>query len=256
MKNLKNSVLRSLKEHGIAIITSYYDEKFCNQAIVEMEDVMAKNKNKIQAYEGEGTSGDQRIFKLENQSKCALKFKKDTFISGILQDYAPHKIDSHFILGGKLESSNGKTKNSGGGWHRDSDNIQLKAMLYLKDVDAKNGPFLFIKESKLFDLQRRNFIAGTKMMSKIRTLLGKTITTPPRYKDETINEFLNKKNLAPFEVIGKAGDVVLFDSSFIHRGKNIEFGSRFTLTNYFYSANLRTRISMQRKFGKKFISKV
>ena len=37
----------------------------------------------------------------------------------------------------------GKTTNSGGGWHRDADRIQLKAMVYLSDVDSINGPFIF-----------------------------------------------------------------------------------------------------------------
>ena len=56
-------------------------------------------KNKVQSNLKEGTSGDQRLFKIENASYSA-KFQEDRFINSILNAASNYKIESHFILEG------------------------------------------------------------------------------------------------------------------------------------------------------------
>ena len=56
-----------------------------------------------------------------------------------------------------------------------------------------------------------------------------------------------------FKVIGKKGTIIFADTSFIHRGLNIQYGSRYTYTNYYFE-NHPQRIQMSEdKWGKNYI---
>ena len=151
----KNEILNELKNNGFSILEGYYNQDFCESAKKEINTIISLNKDSIYSKKVDGTSGDERIFKIENQSTYAKKFKLDSFLNSIIAESSSKKISSFFILGGKLKFNKETTNNSGGGWHRDSDNYQFKSMLYLNDVNEKNGPFLFIPQSNKFDFKRR-----------------------------------------------------------------------------------------------------
>ena len=133
----------------------------------------------------------------------------------------------------KLFEDNKET-NSGGDWHRDGDVKQLKAMLYLSDVNNQNGPFCFIKGSKEFDFERRN--KKYPFFRKILFILKGLPLRQPRYKNENImrEPEIDKKIT---KITGNAGTVVIFDGSYIHRGDVIKSGNRYSLTNYYYPSS-------------------
>ena len=248
----KEEILNELKTGGISIIENYFDKKYCKKAINEIDKALIAYKNKVQSNLKEGTSGDQRLFKIENASYSAKKFQEDRFINSILNAASNYKIESHFILGGKLTYKENETKNSGGGWHRDSDLEQLKVMVYLNDVGLSNGPFILHNSDK-FDLERRSYDQKLSILSKIYIMLGKLKKNPPRYTDLTVQNYLKKANIKPIEVIGKAGTIVLFNSTYLHRGKNIENGSRYTFTNYMFKSNHLSRYSRKKQFQELFL---
>lgn len=249
----KEKILNELKTGGISIIENYYDEKYCKKAINEINTALIAHKNKVYSNLKEGTSGDQRLFKIENTSNSAKQFQEDRFINSILNAASNDKIESHFILGGKLTYKENETKNSGGGWHRDSDLEQFKAMVYLNDLDESNGPFLFLQNSDLFDLERRPYDQKLSILSKIYIMLGKLKKNPPRYTDLTVQNYLKKANIKPIEVVGKAGTIVLFNSTYLHRGKNIQNGTRYTFTNYMFKSNHLSRYSRKKQFQELFL---
>lgn len=251
----KEKILNDLKNDGFSILEGYYDQEFCESAIKEINNIISKNQDVIYSKKIDGTSGDERIFKIENQSTYAKKFKLDSFINSIIIESSNRKISSSFILGGKLKFNKKSINNSGGGWHRDSDNYQFKSMLYLNDVNEKNGPFLFIPESDRFDFKRRKSIEKKGLLTRILILIGKVKKHPPRYSDEEVNLLLKQKNIKIKQILGKAGTVVLFNSSYIHRGKNIESGERFSLTNYFFKSNIISKYMRNRQFKHLYIPK-
>ena len=70
-----------------------------------------------------------------------------------------------------------------------------------------------------------------------------------------ILNILKQKNIKIKQILGKAGTVVLFNSSYIHRGKNIESGERFSLTNYFFKSNIISKYMRNRQFKHLYIPK-
>ena len=249
----KNEIIDELNYHGISIVKNYYDEEFCSEAIKQIDSIIKMKSDKIYSNTQEGTSGDQRLFKIENLSKRAKQFQNDQFINSILNNLSKNKIKSYFILGGKLTYEKNETKNSGGGWHRDSDLEQFKAMVYLNDVDSSNGPFLFLKNSDRFDLERRENLEKVSFRTKIYIFLGKLKKHPPMYDDMTVENYLIKSETKSTQVTGSKGTLVLFNSTYLHRGKNIEKGIRYTFTNYMFTDNLLSRYSRKKQFQSLFI---
>ena len=234
MIQVVDAIVNNLNQAGICILNDYFDESYCQQAVNEINEGLTKYQDKVQSEEKEGTSGDFRLFKMENQYETAQKFATDKLFQAVATKYYGKELTTHFVLGGKVASVPDKITNSGGGWHRDSREKQIKAIVYLTDVNENSGPFLFLPHSKQFDLQTRQ-------------------NKPTRYDDEVVEKFCIENNLEPFKVLAKKGTVVLVDTSYIHRGANIQEGTRYSYTNY-YLENTPIRHQMtEQKWGKNFI---
>ena len=247
-----DKALSDLKRNGYSVLNEYFDKDFCKKAIEEINDYINLKDSKVITNRHENVSGDYRMFGFEKVSETARKFKNDNFINSIIKKITNYKHSSHFILAGKLEFETGIHKNSGGGWHRDSDKEQFKYMVYLNDVDEKGGPFLFLKNSDNFDLPRRIRQNKMSFIENILFFFNKIKKNPPRYENQVIENDIHKKSNLK-EIIGKAGTVVIFDSTYIHRGKNIEYGSRYTFTNYIYKKSIASKIMRKRQFKKLLI---
>ena len=70
---------------------------------------------------------------------------------------------------------------------------------------------------------------------------------------KVINEFCKENNFQPFRVAGKAGTVIFSDTSFIHRGANINSGTRYTYTNYYFENHPQRIAITENDWGKSFI---
>ena len=248
----KTQILDSIKENGYCIIESYFDIDFCNKAILEIESSVNSYKNETHLTNGSG--GDTRLYKFENVSYEAKKFSDDQFLLSIADEYLEKKLSTHFVLAGKLEYSEDTKASSGGGWHRDSDGKQFKAMLYLNDVNSNNGPFLFVPNSEKIDAKRQPIKKLNSLLFYIKRFLKYLKIRDPRYSEKSISNFFRKRKLVPIEFVATKGTVVLFDSSYIHRGKIIEKGLRYTLTNYYFEDSIKSQESTLKGFGHLFVS--
>ena len=56
-----------------------------------------------------------------------------------------------------------------------------------------------------------------------------------RISQKTIDKIFDPNDI--IEITGKAGTCILADSTYVHRGKQIQSGSRYTYTTYFYEKN-------------------
>ena len=251
-KNDLNQILESLKKKGFAVIDSYFTEDFCNKAILEIENKISDKD--FTNNQSQNSGGDTRLYKFENVSYEAKKFSEDQFLLSIGDEYFEKKLSTHFVLAGKLEYSEGVKACSGGGWHRDSDGTQFKAMVYLNDVNSNNGPFLFVTNSKTKDAKREPIENFNSFLFYIKRFLKYWKIRDPRYSENSISNFFRKRKLVPIEIVAPKGTVVLFDSSYIHRGKNIEKGVRYSFTNYYFPETKKAYKTTAIKFEKLFVS--
>ena len=94
-------------------------------------------------------------------------------------------------------------------------------MIYLNDVDEKNGAFQYLEKSHhLFNI------------IKINNHLKK-ISSDKWFDNREIEESSKKLNLKINTLSANAGDMILFDATGIHRGMPLKSGERFALTNYY-----------------------
>ncbi len=226
---MNNFDFEKLRKEGILVLENYMSKESCNKLIKEIN--IYSKKERVIIQKDEGIGGDIRLFDFEKFSDDALEFSNDKIIKNIVSEYADKNLESKSVLAGKVTFNNKVKSNSGGDWHRDGDVKLMKAMLYLSDVSAENGPFCFITKSKDFDFERRQneYPFLQKVLFKIKGLPSK----PPRYDNKYI---MRQKNIESkiVKVTAKAGTLVIFDGSYIHRGDVIKSGTRYSLTNYYF----------------------
>ena len=220
---IDKEALEHLKEKGYYVQQNYYSESECKKIIKIIDDIIIKNNIK-NVPKKEGLNGDTRVYLFEKYYK---KFLEEQDICDVLSNYAKRNLDKATCIGGRLQFSENENRNSGGDWHRDSIIFQVKAILYLSDVTDKNGPFQFISKST-----RKELKDNCKT-----TRIGKDYP-------ELIKELTN------INICGKAGTLLLVNTSNIHRGKPILSGTRYSLTNY-YTTNKSHTKSIINRFSKK-----
>jgi len=240
---MKKDYLKELEKHGIVVIPNYLNKSIC-QKLIKQIDLFSKTK-KVIIEKDEGVGGDLRVFQFEDYSNEALNFSEDNFIKNIVSKYTNQKLETHYVLAGKVTYDRSIKTNSGGDWHRDADVTQMKAMLYLSNVKDENGPFCFIKNSKKIDFQRRD--KTYPFLSKILFKIKRLPTTPPRYDNEIIKKVPGIEEMI-LKVTGDIGTLVIFDGSYIHRGDVIRNGKRYSITNYYYPNTIKAK-----KNSKKFL---
>lgn len=231
--------LKTLRKEGIVIIPGFLtsqqaetirlsvQNKLNEIADSEWEEIIEKVKlpeNKFGVTTEDGTrcwsdarKSDQRCFHAELLSSDIASFAHNNDFSSIASELLERKIGLLGCMANRTRFVEGNL-GSGGGWHRDmSYRNGFKALVYLVDVTDKNGCFQYIPKS-----------------SKASHHLLKT-PTPDKYQytDEDVYKMTGGKPSAIFDVTGKAGTLVLFDTNGVHRGKPIEQGERYALTNYY-----------------------
>jgi hypothetical protein len=214
-----DTLLYFLKSYGIILLKNYYKENTINKILEEYENVFSKHKDAIEILDKEDCSNDERIFHTERYSEFIKNtFSNNPLFNKIAQRYNPRLKKKTLI--NKLVYEEGKVKNSGAGWHRDNHNCQFKTIMYLSNVKSENGPFTWITNSS------KNHIGYPE---------PRTQSYNTRFHDKTIEKLLNEnKNCEKIEVCGSAGDIILANTTYIHRGKIIENGERKAITQYFF----------------------
>lgn len=215
-----------LKKDGFAVIPNYISGTECDNLINIIDNNIDAPRVWVDAQ-----NSDHRIFGFEEFIPDGLNLFNEKWLRGYFNNYIDRFKYASFILAGKLRYTQGNI-GSGGGWHRDSLNVrQLKYILYLTDVDEENGPFQFL-------------VGSHRPLEKLRInrLLGKKLNAH-RYDESDINRLIDMgydlRTLA-----AEKGTLIIAETSGIHRGKPIEKGFRYALTNYMFDREI------PHKFGK------
>jgi len=217
LKDDEQKLLIELKENGYVIVPDFFDKSTCDACIDDMEWMFENKKEFLRKTD----FGDFRIFGAEDLSENIKKFGNNNFLATLANAYYGVTACNGFTLAGKMITT-GHEYGSGGTWHRDSYHRQFKSLIYLNDVTEKNGPFQILVDSHKSE--------QIKIDKKIASLDEMQSSFP----HQTIQKIIDKNPSRLRSLTGKAGTMILVDTSAIHRGTPLESGNRYALTNYFF----------------------
>ena len=214
----KNIILKVLNDKKYFVIKNFISKKECQKIIKKIQNTLVSKKID---YWIDNSKSDQRIFGAENILREIESFSNNNFINEIGSAYIKKKLNSYMVMANKVVFKK-NNKGSGGGWHKDSFRKQFKAILYLNDVSNKNGPFELIPNSSKISFNFNLIFQFNRNLSN------------SRFSDYEVRQILKKNNVNSIKILGKAGTLILVDTSLIHRGKPLNSGTRYALTNYMY----------------------
>jgi hypothetical protein len=225
----ENKVVNEIREKGYAVLEGVFSKEWCEDAIKEIDRLIFQYNDQIWKDEAES---DHRIFGADRVSSLMKNYYNDSKLISLLQTYEGCKVKDGFTLAAKLEAVPGN-KGSGGGWHRDHANVkQSKSIVYLTDVELKNGPFQYIEGSHTTkNVYRDSFKYNYDQFQN-------------RFTEKEVQRLIDEEPLRLKTFEAKAGTVILTDTRGIHRGKPIQSGMRYALTNYLWMhSNIPTHIA-------------
>lgn len=219
--NRMEHIYTTLQRQGFVVVHDYFNQEDISNMIYEATRVLNENSDKIQILDKEGCSNDERIFYAEKYSKLLkTKLYDNTEFMNIVKKYTKcNTLGNRKLLINRLVYEEGKIKNSGAGWHRDNHNLQFKIIIYLSDVTEKNGNFQWITNSS------KKHIGFPEPRTK---------SYNTRFHDHTVKKLLESNTTNKLvNITGKAGTMIIADTTYIHRGNIIQEGSRLAATIYY-----------------------
>ena len=213
----EQKLLFEIRQNGYVVISDFFDKNSCESCVKDM-DWMFENKKE---FVHSSDYADSRIFGAEELSENIMKFANNELLNKLANAYNAVPTSNGFTLAGKIAAT-GHEYGSGGSWHRDSYFRQFKSLLFLTDVDEENGPFQVVLASH--DAKK------ISSDSKSANLESMQCT----FNQETVKKILTDEPERLKTLTGKAGTLVLVDTSTIHRGIPLKNGIRYALTNYFF----------------------
>lgn len=229
-------IIKEIKKNGYIVMPNYFSKQICDEIIKDIDLHLSRKSERIWKDEEES---DFRIYGANFiKNRDIYNFFCDEKILLIVENYMKLKIENAFTMAAKIVF-NDRNKGSGGGWHRDSINPSVKAMMYLNDVDEKNGPLQIIEESN----SARNILKDHKVIKKNKF-------TDTRFSNDEIKKIIYSRSANIKTIKQKAGTLIIFDGSYIHRGCPILEKNRYALTNYY---SPKFRVERERDSVKSFL---
>lgn len=218
------AITKLLNERGYVVLQDYFSVEQCEAIRNEIDRVLEEKAAFVQT---DKYDADHRLFGGNNASELIdTLFWSDKLITSVRDCYYEHKDIVGCTLAARIDARD-KNLGSGGGWHRDLIyGKQLKAIAYCSDVEMKHGPFQFLTNS-----HKKSVILETIAKLDFDAYHN-------RFTEE---EILAIQKLGDYETLtftGKAGTLLLVDTTSIHRGMPIKKGSRYALTNYWFETEI------------------
>ena len=215
------TIVQDINENSFSVVPDFFTQEECKELREEIDRIIEKRRSESNLWTDE-LDADNRCFAAEDDSEVVKKFHENSFLLSVAENYFGAKIGCSNTLAARIRYKKGNV-GSGLGWHRDGNHFQFKAIVYLSDVEIKDGPF--------------QIIAGSHKLSNV---LKDTITmgkdgVNTRFTHEQVTKVIDE-NQDNYKVLtAKAGTLVFADVSSIHTGMPLsEDGERYTLFNYYY----------------------
>lgn len=214
-KGVDTNLIKNLRRDGYVVIEDFYPAEKCDLIRRAIDEIIVEYPEILWVDEAKS---DFRIFGAERASSIISEFFSNKKLLSFGEQFLRQALVNHMTLAARLEF---KTNNagSGGGWHRDSPfENQFKSILYLSDVTEANGPYQFVTGSHTIENQFKTLGFGKNLM---------------RFSNDEVNAIVRTNNKVIKTFVAKKGTLILTNTRGLHRGKPIDEGSRYALTNYY-----------------------
>ena len=205
-----------LRKTGLVTIANFMSMKECE--VLSSQVLLACSEG----LEISISDSDLRLFNAEKTIVSLHDFYSNNIVRNIGASYLGLPIKNSGTMANVVPAGK-NTNGSGGSWHRDSNFPQYKALVYLSDGDLdEDGAFQYIPKSNRMKYILREIRQTKRSISDTRW---------------TNDELVTFEKSPPISVTGKAGTLVLFETSLLHRGSpnfNNFLKSRVAITNYYY----------------------
>lgn len=209
---------------GLHIVENFLPSDTCQDAVAEIDRLQQQYPA---AVHHASRGADLRIFGADAASAPINRFASDAGLMALAREFLGQGAGNAFTLAGMITAAPDNL-GSGEGWHRDAFFGQFKAILYLTDVSIDNGPFEYVLYSHHL---------ARKYSDRYR---HETPLHTTRITSEAVQNLTDAEPDRLRTICGKAGTLVLCDTTGIHRGHPIASGKRYALTNYYYTAREMT----------------
>jgi|AntRauTorckE5430_2_1112549.scaffolds.fasta_scaffold00740_4 hypothetical protein len=222
------AVAKTLRETGYVLLEGYFSEEQCEMTRQEIDKILIDKKDFVQTDKHDS---DHRLFGANNASKFLDDlFWSDDFLVSVRNCFYEHDNIVGSTMAARMDARI-ENLGSGGGWHRDMVfGRQVKSIAYFSDVTPENGPFQFLdnshKDSSILETISRCDIAAFQN----------------RFTAAEIDKIIQLGGYDLLTFAGKAGTLMLVDTTSIHRGMPIQHGSRYALTNYWFEEKVPKHI--------------
>ncbi len=215
------NILDTVWEKGLYVLPNYFSPEQCAAMRNEIDTVIDNNKQYVSF---DDLIGDARLFGAEKVSPMIMGYNQDPYLMRLANLYNGDTTYNPFTLAARL-NPNDINKDKDHGWHRDSLRRQFKTIIYLDDTTEENGPYQYVTGSNHLNKILIDGIRGN--------IPYMSIAVSPKSAEKIIER--NPERLET--VTGKAGTIIITDTSGIHRGSTIKAGHRYALTNYYMYAD-------------------
>lgn len=219
-------VLSQVLSRGYCVIPNYWSADQCETARSSIDSIMLAPSNQGIELWQDALSADKRIMGANHLSPSLDLFTDEKITHWMKALYGVDHLVG-FSMAARLDALQGNL-GSGQGWHRDSCiEHQYKAILYLSDVDSSCGPFQYYHRSgnaaEIIEFEKNANVSVDQ---------SRLDDYQASFDGDKINE------LCALE-----GTLILANTRGIHRGKPIENGRRYALTNYYWKQQIPEHIS-------------
>lgn len=223
-----NAVAKTLREIGYVVLEGYFSEEQCEAIRQEIDKILIDKKDFV---ETDLHDSDHRLFGANNASQLINElFWSDDFLVGVRNCFYEHDDIVGATMAARMDARK-ENLGSGGGWHRDMIyGRQIKSIAYFSDVTLENGPFQFLDNS-----HKDSSILETISRCDIGAFQN-------RFTEADVDKIVKLGGYDLLTFAGKAGTLMLVDTTSIHRGMPIQHGSRYALTNYWFETKIPEHI--------------
>ena len=222
-------IVDTLKKYGICILPNYITDDMCDsvredcvlrsevEEDTDFEDGSYRRGGSL-SYDGSKTkpSQDKRVYHIDCFNEDMVKFKNDDLLKSICKNYYNNKND--YSVHVQIYERHNEPNIPVRGLHIDTFEIStFKVMLYLSDVEEKDGPTSYIIKTPLdFELRRKKkeewgpgyIFEDSEDESKHPTNFNKS-----ELGEERLNNWV--------KVIAKKGTIILFDEFYNFSGWSV-----------------------------------